>query len=145
MAYTWNLKELAQFFQVSIYAHPQYPCHPLQLTTTLFLCSKIIFNNKTVPLFFGIQFSDRAGNPYSARKQIQLRDIDPGSTLKPHASRISWFEHANTLKRTFLRFFILLVAFNTMVAGSKVVFFSDRLQHFYEEHWNRVTSSKLPR
>ena len=71
---------------------------------------------------------------YSARKQIQLRDIGPGSTLiKPHASRISWFEQANTLKRTFLRFFILLVAFNTIVAGCKVVFFSDRLKQFYEE------------
>ena len=64
---------------------PQYPRHPLQLTTgTFFLCSNIIFNNKTVALFFWIQLSDvqetRIQLLILKRKQIQLRDIGPGST-----------------------------------------------------------------
>ena len=98
----------------------------------------VIFNNKTVPLFFGIQFSDAQTRIHLSilkRKQIKLHDIGPGSTLKPHTSHVSWFEQVNTLKRMFLCFFtLLIVAFNTVVAGRKVVFFSDRLKQFYEEH-----------
>ena len=98
----------------------------------------VIFNNKTVPLFFGSQISDAQTRIHLLllkRKQIKLHDIGPGSTLKPHTSHVSWFEQANTLKRMFLFFFtLLIVVFNTMVAGRKVVFLSDRLKHFYEEH-----------